>query len=59
MRTGGFHLVYSFFVWQPPAIGDKSDFDDLLVWKTRGELTAAIHGRIPRLPHMAIPYFPE
>ena len=47
------------FVWQPPGIGDKSDFDDLLVWKTRGELTAAIHGRIPRLPHMAIPYFPE
>ena len=54
-----FSLGYSFFVWQPPAIGDKSDFDDLLLWKTRGELTAAIHGRIPRLPHMAIPYFPE
>ena len=49
----------TFFVWQPPGIGDKSDFDDLLLWKTRGELTAAIHGRIPRLPHMAIPYFPE
>ena len=49
----------SFFVWQPPAIGDRSDFDDLLLWKTREELTAVIRGRIPRLPHMAIPYFPE
>ena len=52
-------LNYSFFVWQPPGIGDKSDFDDLLVWKTREELTAVVRGPIPRLPHMAIPYFPE
>ena len=53
------YLNPSFFVWQPPGIGDKSDFDDLLLWKTREELTAVVHGRIPRLPHMAIPYFPE
>ena len=45
------------FVWQPPGIGDKSDFDDLLVWNTRGELTAKIRGKIPQLPHMQIAYF--
>ena len=58
---GGEVVVYNTgsFVWQPPGINDRGDFDDLLLWKTRGELTAAIRGRIPRLPHMAIPYFPE
>ena len=55
----GLRINTTFFVWQPPGIGDKSDFDDLLLWKTREELTAVIRGRIPRLPHMAIPYFPE
>ena len=55
----GLGLNTSFFVWQPPGIGDRNDFDDLLLWKTREELTAVVHGRIPRLPHMAIPYFPE
>ena len=45
------------FVWQPPGIGDRSDFDDLLSWHTRGELTAEIRGNIPRLPHMQIAYF--
>ena len=46
------------FVWQPPGIGDRSDFDDLLLWSTRGELTGKIRGNIPRLPHMQIAYFP-
>ena len=46
------------FVWQPPGIGDKSDFDDLLVWHTRGELTRSIRGNIPRLPKMQFAYFP-
>ena len=45
------------FVWQPPGIGDKSDFDDLLVWHTRGELTRSIRGNIPRLPKMQFAYF--
>ena len=45
------------FVWQPPGIGDASNFDDLLVWHTRGELSAAIRGNIPRLPPMQIAYF--
>ena len=52
-------LNSSFFVWEPPGIKDRGDFDDLLVWKTREELTTAIRGRIPRLPHMVIAYFPE
>ena len=46
------------FVWQPPGISDKSDFDDLLVWNTRGELTAKIRGNIPRLPIIQFGYFP-
>ena len=45
------------FVWQPPGVGDASDFDDLLSWHTRGELTGKIRGNIPRLPHMQIAYF--
>ena len=45
------------FVWQPPGIGDRSDFDDLLSWHTRGELTRKIQGNIPMLPHMQIAYF--
>ena len=43
----------SFFVWEPP--GDE--FDDLLLWMTREELTAKISGRIPKLPTMVVPYF--
>ena len=46
------------FVWQPPAVGDADDFDDLLAWSTRGELTAEMRGNIPRLPHMQFAYFP-
>ena len=45
------------FVWQPPGIGDASDFDDLLSWHTREELTRKIRGNIPRLPTMQIAYF--
>ena len=45
------------FVWQPSGIGDRSDFDDLLVWNTRGELMAKIRGNIPRLPKMQFAYF--
>ena len=43
----------SFFAWEPP--GDE--FDDLLLWITREELTTSISGRIPRLPTMVVPYF--
>ena len=43
----------SFFVWEPP--GDE--FDDLLLWITREELTTSISGNIPKLPPMIIPYF--
>ena len=46
------------FVWQPPGVGDASDFDDLIAWHTRGELTAEIRGNIPRLPKMQFAYFP-
>ena len=45
------------FVWQPPGIGGKDGWDDLLVWGTRGELTAEIRGNIPRLPKMQFAYF--
>ena len=43
----------SFFVWEPP--GDE--FDDLLMWMTREELTTNISGDIPKLPTMVVPYF--
>ena len=43
----------SFFVWEPP--GDE--FDDLLMWMTREELTAKISDNIPKLPTMSVPYF--
>ena len=43
----------SFFVWEPP--GDE--FDDLLLWITREELTTSISGSIPKLPTMVVPYF--
>ena len=49
----------SSFVWQPPGISDKSDFDDLLLWMTRDELAVSIPGTIPKLPRMVIGYFPE
>ena len=45
------------FVWQPPGIGDASDFDDLLLWRTRGELSAQVPGNIPLLPPMVMAYF--
>ena len=45
------------FVWQPPGINDASDFDDLLLWGTRGELSAWIPGGIPLLPPMVMAYF--
>ena len=43
----------SLFVWEPP--GDE--FDDMLMWMTREELTAKISGNIPKLPPMVVPYF--
>ena len=43
----------SFFVWEPPS----DEFDDLLLWITREELTTSISGNIPKLPTMSIPYF--
>ena len=43
----------SFFAWEPP--GDE--FDDLLLWITREELTTSISGNIPKLPTMVVPYF--
>ena len=45
------------FVWQPPGIGDGGDFDDLLLWGTRGELSAWVPGNIPLLPPMVMAYF--
>ena len=45
------------FVWQPPGINDDSDFDDLLLWGTRGELSAWVPGNIPLLPPMVMAYF--
>ena len=48
----------SSFIWLPLGSRDHGDFDDMLVWATRGELTGAIRGRIPRIPPMVIAYFP-
>ena len=48
---------FSFFVWEPPGAGNKSGFDDLLLWMTREELSVATPGRILRLPRMMVPYF--
>ena len=45
------------FVWQAPGISDASDFDDLLLWGTRGELSAWVPGNIPLLPPMVMAYF--
>ena len=45
------------FVWQHPGISDGSDFDDLLLWGTRGELSAWVPGNIPLLPPMVMAYF--
>ena len=53
----GFRFNLSFFVWEPPGAGNKSGFDDLLLWMTREELSVAAPGRIPRLPRMMVPYF--
>ena len=44
----------SFFVWEPPG----EEFDDLLLWMTREELSVAVPGDIPPLPRMIIPFFP-
>ena len=57
-RFGG-NVNYSpgSFVWQPPGISDGSDFDDLLLWGTRGELSAWVPGNIPLLPPMVMAYF--
>ena len=52
-----FPFNQSFFVWEPPGTSDKSDFDDLLLWVTRDELSVAIPGRIPPLPRMVVAYF--
>ena len=58
-RFAGKDVLYNSasFVWQPPGIGDASDFDDLISWHTRGELTTEIRGNIPRLPKMQFAYF--
>ena len=58
-RFAGDSMIYnlSSFVWQPPGVNDKSDFDDMLLWGTRGELSTRIPGNIPRLPRMVIAYF--
>ena len=53
-----FVFTQSFFVWEPPGIDGNNDFDDLLLWMTRGELYLAIPGDIPLLPRMVIAYFP-
>ena len=52
----GFHL--SFFAWEPPGVSRRGEFDDLLLWMTREELSLAVPGRIPPLPPMVIAYFP-
>ena len=49
----------SFFVWNPPNMGNGDNFDDLLLWMTREELSVALPGNIPRLPPMIIAYFFE
>ena len=53
---GGFPDLFnrSFFVWEPPG----EEFDDLLLWMTREELSVAVPGNIPPLPRMIIPFFP-
>ena len=53
---GPFHL--SFFAWEPPGVSRRGEFDDLLLWMTREELSLAAPGRIPPLPPMVIGYFP-
>ena len=55
-RNLNFFFNPSFFTWEPPGINDKSEFDDLLLWMTREELSLAIPGDIPRLPQMIMPY---
>ena len=45
---------HSFFVWEPPG----EEFDDLLLWMTREELSVAVPGKIPPLSRMIIPFFP-
>ena len=51
----------SFFVWEPPGLGeplgtrDASGFDDLLLWTTREDLSLAMKGDIPPLPRMTAP----
>ena len=52
----GFHL--SLFAWEPPGVSRRGEFDDLLLWMTREELSLAVPGRIPPLPQMVIAYFP-
>ena len=54
--TQDFHL--SFFAWEPPGVSRRGEFDDLLLWMTREELSLAVPGRIPPLPPMVIAYFP-
>ena len=51
-----FHL--SFFAWEPPGVSRRGEFDDLLLWMTREELSLAAPGKIPPLPPMVIAYFP-
>ena len=55
MGESGFFFNLGFFAWAPPNPGDKSQFDDMLIWMTREELSAAIPGSIPPTPKMIIP----
>ena len=48
----------SSFVWEPPGVAGDNEFDDLLLWMTREELTTAMTGSIPGLPKMHIAYLP-
>ena len=52
------HFHLSFFAWEPPGVSRRGEFDDLLLWMTREELSLAAPGRIPPLPPMVIAYFP-
>ena len=53
---GQLDYSHSLFVWEPPGTGDKSDFDDMLLWVTREELSGAMRGEIPPLPRMVVGY---
>ena len=53
-----FTFSEAIFVWEPPGLSHRGEFDDLLLWMTREELALAAPGDIPPLPRMVIAYFP-